>query len=54
MLSDDALADLGTQGAPRLAKFVCRGDVPLDHIGRWPGGGFTHAGSTRQKNRNFL
>jgi hypothetical protein len=38
VLSDDALADLGTQGTPGLAQLARGRDVALDHLGRRLGG----------------
>jgi len=53
VLSDDALADLGTQGAPGLAQLACRGDVAFYDFGRGPGGCFPTEGTGRE-NRSFL
>jgi hypothetical protein len=54
VLSDDALADLGTQGASGVAQLAGRGDVALYDFRRWPGGRFPTEGSTRRENRSFL
>jgi hypothetical protein len=51
VLSDDALADLGTQDAAGVAQLAGCGDVALDDLRRWPRGSFT---STRRENRRFL
>jgi hypothetical protein len=54
VLPDDALADLGTQGAPGLAKLAGGGDVPLDHLGRGRGGCVASHGSARKNSHGFL
>jgi hypothetical protein len=54
VLSNDALADLGAQGALGLAKLACCGDVALDHLGRRPGGCFASENSTRRASCGFL
>jgi hypothetical protein len=51
VLSDDALADLGTQDASGVAQLACCGDVALDDLRRRPGACIT---STRRENRSFL
>jgi hypothetical protein len=54
VLPDDALADLGTQGAAGLAKLAGGGDIALDHLGRGRGGCVASHGSARKNSHGFL
>jgi hypothetical protein len=54
VLSDDALADLGTQGTPGLAQLACSGDIALDYLGRRLGGCLNGDNGTRRASRSFL
>jgi hypothetical protein len=54
VLANDALANLGTQSAPSLAKLAGCGDIAFDHLRRRPGDSFASDGSTRKKSRSFL